>query len=91
MIHITGSTVYKKRPNDSVVSPQHAECLEELATLIQYNGMVVCGSQPQKTLPFIAHQITDRDNTVRSAALNTMVVVYGNTGEGVYKFTSQVC
>ena len=50
----------------------------------------MCGTQPQKTVPVIAHQITDRDNTVRSAALNAMVVVYGNTGEGVYKFTSQV-
>ena len=66
------------------------ECLEELGTLIQYNGMSVCGTQPQKTVPVIAHQITDRDNTVRSAALNAMVIVYGNTGEGVYKFTAQV-
>ncbi len=52
--------------------------------------MTVCGAQPQKTVPIIAHQITDRDNTVRMAALNAIVVVYGNMGEGVYKFTSQV-
>ena len=66
------------------------ECLEELGILIQNNGMIVCGAQPQKTVPLLAGQISDRDNTVRSAALNTMVVVYSNMGEGVYKFTSQV-
>ena len=53
--------------------------------------MVVCGAQPQKTMPLIASQISDRDNAVRSAALNAMVVVYGNVGESMYKFSSQVC
>ena len=52
--------------------------------------MFVCGSQPQKTVPLMAAQISDRDNAVRSAALNAMVVVYGNVGEGVFKFTTQV-
>ena len=66
------------------------ECLELLGELIQNNGMIICQPSPQKTLPLIAAQITDRDNAVRSAALNAMVVVYGNVGEGVYKFTSQV-
>ena len=36
--------------------------------------MVICGPQPQKTVPLIASQISDRDNAVRSAALNTMVI-----------------
>ncbi len=66
------------------------ECLEELGILIQNNGMIVCGPQLQKTLPLLAGQISDRDNTVRSAALNTMVVVYSNMGETVYKYTNQV-
>ncbi len=66
------------------------ECLEELGALIQNNGMIVCGSSPQKILPLIAAQITDRDNAVRSAALNAMVVIYGHVGDGVFKFTSQV-
>ena len=52
--------------------------------------MVICGPQPQKTVPLIASQISDRDNAVRSAALNTMVIVYGNVGDGVFKFTSKV-
>ena len=66
------------------------KCLEELGLLIQNNGMFVCGSQPQKTVPLMAAQISDRDNAVRSASLNAMVVVYGNVGEGVFKFTTQV-
>ena len=52
--------------------------------------MVICGTQPQKTVPLIASQISDRDNVVRSAALNTMVIVYGNVGDAVFKFTSKV-
>ena len=52
--------------------------------------MSVCQPGGQKTLPLIAAQISDRDNAVRSAALNTMVVVYGNIGETVYKYTAQV-
>ena len=67
-----------------------AECLEELGILIRDNGMTICGAQPQKTVPLIASQISDRDNAVRSAALNAMVVVYGNVGDGVFKFTSKV-
>jgi cytoskeleton-associated protein 5 len=66
------------------------ECLEELGILVRDNGMVICGPQPQKTVPLIASQISDRDNAVRSAALNTMVVVYGNVGDTVFKFTSKV-
>ena len=50
----------------------------------------MCQPGGQKTLPLIAAQISDRDNAVRSAALNTMVVVYGNIGETVYKYTAQV-
>ena len=68
----------------------HIECLEELGILVRDNGMVICGPQPQKTVPLIASQISDRDNAVRSAALNTMVVVYGNVGDAVFKFTSKV-
>jgi len=50
----------------------------------------MCGSQPQKTVPLMAAQISDRDNAVRSAALNAMVVINGNVGEVVFKFTTQV-
>lgn len=66
------------------------ECLEVIGEMIQNNGMSVCQPSPPKTLPLVAGQICDRDNGVRSAAINTMVIVYGNIGEGVYKFASQV-
>lgn len=67
------------------------ECLEVLGEMIQNNGMIVCQPSPPKTIPLIAAQITDRDNGVRSAALNTMVIVYGNIGDGIQKYTQQVC
>ena len=74
----------------SIYPSIYLECLETLGELIRNNGMSVCQPTPQKTIPLIAAQITDRDNAVRSAALNAMVVVYGNAGDGVYKFTNQV-
>ncbi len=55
---------------------------------MQNNGMAVCGSQPQKSLPLLAAQISDRDNAVRSAALNAMVTIYGNVGGTVYMYVS---
>ena len=58
--------------------------------LIQNNGLSVCGATPQKVVPLIAAQISDRDNSVRSAALNTLVMVYGNVGDQVYKLVGQV-
>jgi len=68
-----------------------AECLEELGILIQNNGMVVCQPTPQKAVQVIAQQISDRDTNVRNAALNTLVVVYDNIGDTVYKYAGQVC
>ena len=84
-VFITSLTRIKSRVISSV-----SECLEELGILLQNNGMVVCGASPQKTVPLIAAQISDRDNTVRTAALNTFVIIHGNIGDDVYKFTSQV-
>ena len=70
--------------------PPPLECLEVIGEMIKNNGMTVCQPSPAKSLPVVAGQICDRDNGVRSAAINTMVVVYGYVGEGVYKFASQV-
>ena len=68
----------------------NTECLEELGLLIQNNGMVVCQPTPQKATQVIAQQISDRDTNVRNAALNTLVIVYDNIGETVYKYAGQV-
>jgi cytoskeleton-associated protein 5 len=65
-----------------------AECLEELGCLIQRNGSSVFTSA--KALPLIAAQISDRDNTVRTAALNTMVQAYALLGDNIYKHITKL-
>ncbi|KAM8940030.1 cytoskeleton-associated protein 5 isoform 2-T2 [Pelodytes ibericus] len=66
-------------------SKQRAECLEELGCLVESYGMNVCQPTPAKALKEIAVHIGDRDNTVRNAALNTIVAVYNVHGEQVFK------
>lgn len=55
---------------------QRAECLEEMGTLIRVSGLGVCGPQPALALRELAKQIADRDNAVRSAALNVVTEAY---------------
>lgn len=52
--------------------------------------MNVCQPSPAQALKLIAAQIGTRDNSVRSAALNTIVVAYGILGETVYKYIGNV-
>ncbi|MGH0185066.1 UNVERIFIED_CONTAM: hypothetical protein FKN15_017031 [Acipenser sinensis] len=66
-------------------SKQRAECLEELGCLIESYGMNVCQPTAAKALKEIAVHIGDRDNSVRNAALNTVVVVYNVCGDQVFK------
>ncbi|XP_020654661.2 cytoskeleton-associated protein 5 isoform X4 [Pogona vitticeps] len=66
-------------------SKQRAECLEELGCLVESYGMNVCQPTPGKALKEIAIHIGDRDNTVRNAALNTIVTVYNVHGDQVFK------
>lgn len=61
------------------------ECLEELGCLVESYGMNVCQPTPGKVLKEIAIHIGDRDNTVRNAALNTIVTVYNVHGDQVFK------
>jgi cytoskeleton-associated protein 5 len=68
----------------------HVECLDELGCLIDSYGVTVCQPSPAVALKQIAQQIGDRDNSVRSAALNTIVVVYSLLGEAVYKHIGSV-
>ena len=70
-------------------SKQRTECLEELGELIGIYGINVCPS-PAQSLKLIACQISDRDNSVRSAALNTVVAAYQILGETVYKYIGNV-
>ena len=43
-----------------------------------------------KCLKIIASQVSDRENTVRSAALDAIVTVYNIVGEDVYKLMGNI-
>ncbi|ESO04897.1 hypothetical protein HELRODRAFT_78594 [Helobdella robusta] len=69
---------------------QRTECLEEIGLLIQKFGINMCQPSPSVGLKVIAQQIGDRDNSVRSAALNTIVNAYDIQGEIVFKYIGQL-
>ncbi|XP_054291046.1 protein mini spindles-like isoform X1 [Macrosteles quadrilineatus] len=55
---------------------QRAECLEHISLMIDQNGLSACVPSASVALKEIAKQISDRDNSVRSAALNCIVTAY---------------
>ena len=65
--------------------------MEELGSLIEGYGISVCQPNPSVALKEVAKQIADRDNAVRSAALNCIVHAYFQEGDKVYKLIGQVC
>ncbi|KAK6191581.1 hypothetical protein SNE40_003232 [Patella caerulea] len=67
-------------------SKQRAECLEELGCIIESYGISICQPSPSQALKAIAQQISDRDNSVRNAALNTIVAAYLLIDEQVFKY-----
>ncbi|PNF34799.1 Protein mini spindles [Cryptotermes secundus] len=69
---------------------QRTECLEQLGSLIESYGVTVCQPNPSAALKEIARQISDRDNSVRNAALNCVVQAYFIVQEKVYKFIGQI-
>ncbi|XP_055533540.1 protein mini spindles isoform X2 [Wyeomyia smithii] len=69
---------------------QRAECLDELGYLIETYGLTVCQPTQQAALREVAKHISDRDNSVRNAALNTVVQAYFLAGEKVYKLIGQL-
>ncbi|XP_058831203.1 protein mini spindles isoform X2 [Topomyia yanbarensis] len=69
---------------------QRAECLDELGYLIETYGLTVCQPTQQAALKEIAKHISDRDNSVRNAALNAVVQAYFLAGEKVYKLIGQL-
>ncbi|XP_065070567.1 cytoskeleton-associated protein 5-like isoform X2 [Rhopilema esculentum] len=71
-------------------SKTRMECLVELGTLISKSGIEVCQPTPAKALKEMAVQIADRDNGVRSAALNAIVEAYNIVGEQVYKMIGRL-
>ncbi|KAG5681403.1 hypothetical protein PVAND_010841 [Polypedilum vanderplanki] len=69
---------------------QRTECLDELGYLIETYNLTVCQPTPQHALKEIARQISDRDNSVRSAALNCIVKAYELAGDKIYKMIGQL-
>lgn len=69
---------------------QRTECLDELGYLIESYGTSACQPTPQHALKEIARQISDRDNSVRSAALNCIVKAYEILQDRVYKMIGQL-
>ena len=65
-----------------------AECLDELGYMIQRNGMSVC--IPSKSLPLIASQISDRDSSVRNAAIQAIVHAHALIEEQVFKYLGKI-
>ncbi|CAD6889006.1 unnamed protein product [Tilletia caries] len=59
------------------------ECLTEFGYLFSKNGLQVC--TPGKVLPVIAKQISDRDASVRTAALLCLGEAYKICGEDIWK------
>uniref|UniRef100_A0A1A9W8C3 TOG domain-containing protein n=1 Tax=Glossina brevipalpis TaxID=37001 RepID=A0A1A9W8C3_9MUSC len=69
---------------------QRTECLDELSYMIENYGLTVCQPSQQIALKEIARHISDRDNSVRNAALNCVVQAYFLAGEKIYKLIGQL-
>jgi cytoskeleton-associated protein 5 len=65
-----------------------SECLEELGSLVQRNGLSVCN--PAKILPSIASNIADRDSTVRTAAINVVIQFHSILGDATFKYIGKL-
>ncbi|VEN60708.1 unnamed protein product, partial [Callosobruchus maculatus] len=69
---------------------QRAECLDVLGSLIEDYGISICMPTPGACMKEVAKQISDRDNSVRNAALNCVVQAYYIVGEKVYKLVGNI-
>ncbi|XP_074041153.1 protein mini spindles-like isoform X1 [Leptinotarsa decemlineata] len=69
---------------------QRAECLEVMGGIIEDYGITICLPTPAACLKEIAKQISDRDNSVRNAALNCCVQAFNIVGEKVYRLVGNI-
>lgn len=67
-----------------------SECLECIGHLVETYGSTVMSPTGAVALKELARHIGDRDNAVRSAALNCIASAYFLEGEKVYKMIGQV-
>eukprot|EP01135_Chromosphaera_perkinsii_P011858 Nk52_evm1s2514 gene=Nk52_evmTU1s2514 len=66
------------------------ECLDELGCFIERYGLDVCQPTPAKALHQIAQHIDDRDNSVRTAALNTCLQAYFISKDDIWKLLGPI-
>lgn len=69
---------------------QRAECLDVMCSILEEYGISVCLPTPAVCMKEIAKQISDRDNSVRNAALNCVVQAFHLVGEKIYKMVGQI-
>ncbi|CAG0896293.1 unnamed protein product, partial [Cyprideis torosa] len=69
---------------------QRSGCLEEMAHVIQHFGMSVFLGHIGPAMKEMARQISDRDSSVRNAALNAITQVYFIEGEKVHRMIGQI-
>ncbi|XP_065221041.1 protein mini spindles isoform X2 [Planococcus citri] len=69
---------------------QRTGCLEQLSKMIENYGLSVCQPTPAAALKEIAKQISDRDNSVRNAALNCVIAAYFIVGDKVRNMIGQI-
>ncbi|XP_045778443.1 protein mini spindles isoform X2 [Maniola jurtina] len=69
---------------------QRAECLECINHLLETYGSAVMSGGVGASLRELARHIGDRDNAVRSAALNCVTSAYFLDGEKIYKMIGQI-
>ena len=65
-------------------SRTRTECLKHCGEMIAKHGESVWGEPKKGALKELASQISDRDQNVRSAALNALVEVHRLIGDAVY-------
>lgn len=70
--------------------PLFAECLECIGHLLECYGWTAMSPSGSAALKELARHIGDRDNAVRSAALNCVTCAYFLEGEKIYKMIGQV-
>jgi cytoskeleton-associated protein 5 len=73
---------------ESKNSRTRTECLDEIASLLQRNGLNVFN--PSKSLPLIATQVSDRDSSVRNASLGAICQAYLKLGDDIYKYLGRL-
>lgn len=66
------------------------ECLDHLTTMIDDYGTSICQPSVPAACKELAKSIGDRDNGVRTAALNFFVAAFFVHGEALLKFVSNV-